>query len=492
MLIEHQVLERIRQIQEEARTGSLQLEKEGKEIIVYFRDGLIDGAGSDIAQLQLGKVLSKRGILQTSAVPNLLKKARRKRFILGEAAIAHNLLDGFELKDGIRDQIVQALIHALNNDFEVGSFKDSPVDLYMPARLDYDHLMLELARSNLRPLPLDLKRLISLNNGQSLSHLPWYPQELSVLSQLKTPRTLQDLAAATGMEYTQLGKILCVFNSLQLIRQVEAAPSESTAVVLRDPFPFKYLTPEIGNSGLSDKLETFQNPSSFVSEQFKTLKVRIAEAAAQAPLRVIAVSSPNTADGKSLVSVNLAVSFSKDPGRRVVLVDCDLRNPSLHKFLGTSVEPGLLGYLENDILQAYCYMRRLENLYLITAGGAAANPVELLSNAKMREMIAYLQTEFDTIILDCPPFGPISDAQILMGLADGLLMVVRCGKTTYGTMEKAFRNLDRSKLVGLVFNDVKPMMFNTQYHYKYYHYKNRNSYPYGKINVTHRQKNYLE
>ncbi|MBN1569595.1 MAG: polysaccharide biosynthesis tyrosine autokinase [Acidobacteria bacterium] len=489
--MEHPIIESIRQIQEQSRTGSLPLEKGSRTIILCFRDGLIQAAGSDIAELRLGNILTKKGILKTSSIPQLLEKARRKHMILGKAAVQTRLLDDTELQESVTDQIIQALTYALNNEFRVGLFDETPVNLYMPAKLDVDYLILELARKNLVPFQLDPNSMLSLNNGRNLSHFPWYPQELSVLSRLKEPCSLQELAISTGMEYARLNKILSVFNSLNLLKEVETAHSESTAVVKRDRFPFEHLIPEIGNSALSSKLETFHNPTSFISEQFKTLKVKLAEAAAQAPLRVIAVSSPHTEDGKSLVCSNLAVSLSKDPGRRVVVVDCDLRNPSIHKFLGTSVEPGLLGYLEGDYLQAYCYMRRLDKLYLMTAGGISENPIELLSNVRMQELIAELKTEFDTIILDCPPFGPISDAQILTGLADGFLMVVRCGKTTYGTMEKAFKILDKSKLIGLIFNDVKPMMFNTQYHYKYYNYRNR-AYPYGTIKITHRPKNYLE
>ena len=481
---------KIRQIQKDELTGYLQLEKEGREISVYFRDGLINGAGSDISQLQLGKVLSRRGSLQPAILPKLLKYALSKRLLLGRAAVRRKLLGDAELQDAVHDQVVQALSHALANEFEIVDFKDRPVDLYMPVKLDLESLVLELARANIKPVQLDPNALLSLNNGHSLSHLPWYPQELSVLSCLKTPCTLQDLAAATGIEYARLSRILCVFHSLRLVKQVEAPTCESTALIVREGFPFEHLTPEIGKAGLSSKLETFHNPSSFISEQFKTLKVRIANAAAQAPLRVIAVSSPNPQDGKSLICANLGISFSKDPGRRVVVVDCDLRNPTLHKYLGASIEPGLLGYLESEYLGAYCYLRRLEKLYVMTAGGTSENPVELLTNVRMQAVIEYLKTEFDLVILDCPPFGPISDAQILTGLADGLLMVVRCGKTTYGTMEKAFQNLDRSKLVGLVFNDVKPMAFNTQYHYKYYNYNSH--YPYKSVKPSHRPKTYLE
>ena len=492
MQIEHPILNKLHELQEGKRTGLLQLEKESQHINICLQQGLIAAASSNLSRLQLGRILSKRGFIRNPDLPKVVKTARKKRFLFGKAAVLRKLLDDVDLTDAVRDQVVQIVAHAMDDNFAVRSFEDAAVDLYVPANLNIERLMLELARNDLKPYPVDPYRLLYLNNGRSLSHLPWYPQELSVLSQLKTPRTLQDLAIATGMEYPHLGKILSVFDSLRLISEVDAPPSESTAVIKRDGFPFMYLTPEIGESGLHAKLETFHNPSSFVSEQFKNLKVRIGEMAAQAPLKVIAVSSPLTEDGKSLISVNLAVSFARDPGRKVILVDCDLRNPSLQKFLGTSTEPGLLGYLESEYLQPHCFIRRLEKLFLMTAGGISENPVELLSNPRMRELIAYLKTEFDTVILDCPPFGPISDAQILTGLADGLLMVLRCGKTTYGAMEKAERNFDRSKLVGLVFNDVKPMMFNTQYNYRYYNYRNRSHYPYGSVKKLTRSKSYLD
>ena len=262
--------------------------------------------------------------------------------------------------------------------------------------------------------------------------------------------------------------------------------------MVRDLFPFESLTPEIRRNGMSDKIKTLRNESSFVSEQFESLKVRLSEASSLRPLRVITVSSSLSGDGKSLIGVNLAASFSKDPERRVIIVDCDLRKPSLHTFLGTSLHPGLLGYLEGEPLQPYCYMKRCERLYFMTAGGVAANPIELLSGERMRKLLAYVRTEFDTIILDSPPLVPISDTQILTALSDGLILVVRCGRTSYAGIEKAFRNLDRNKLVGVILNDVKPMLFNTQYDYRYYNHKKREYYPYGKRIITSHPKTYLE
>jgi protein-tyrosine kinase len=492
MLNQSKLLNEVCRIQEEGGTGSLRLEKGEREITVYFDQGLINAASTNIAQLKLGQILSRRGHTDDAGICRLLESSRRRNITLGKVAVAIKLLDGAELQSVVQEQVVQLLLHALDNDFEIQSFNGSLTSFFMPARLDMDRLLLELARNHVKPYKLEPGQLISLTNGKGHSDLPWYPQELTVLGELKSPRTFHNLAVATGLEYRRLSKILSVFDSMHLITVQKAAAEETTAIVIRDRPSFEQLIPEIGKAGLSDKIETIQDDSSFVSEQFKTLKVRINEVASGKPMHVITVSSPHTEDGKSLICANLAASCAKDPGRRTIIVDCDLRKPSLHKLLGASLEPGLLGYLEGDYLQPYCYMRRHEKLYIMTAGGVAANPVEILSLGRMKGLIDYLKLEFDTIILDSPPFAPISDAQILTSLSDGLLLVVRRGRTSYGALEKAFRTMDQSKLIGAVFNDVQPVMFNTQYDHKYYHYRYRQQYPYGKKPLSVRPKNYLE
>jgi capsular exopolysaccharide synthesis family protein len=488
----HELLDKICRIHEDGATGFLHLEKSGQDVKVYFNGGLISAASSNIASLQLGRFLLARGHIDDAGLDRLLKKSRRRHIPLGKAAVFQKLLDETGMEQVVREQVVHALLHALANDFEIRAFEQSSSDFFAPARLDVSLLFLELARNHISPMKLEATQRIALTNGRDFAGLPWYPQELSVLGELQHPRTLQELAAATGLEYARLSKILSVFNSLHLISLEEDFSSETMAIAKREDFPFERLTPVISGKGLSEKLETLRDESSFVSEQFKTLKIRIGQASSNRALRVIAISSPEAKDGKSLISANLAISCSKDPGRRVIIIDCDMRNPTLHRLMGISPEPGLLGYLEGDCLQPYCYMRRHEQLYIMTAGGIADNPVELLSLDKMRKLIGYLKATFDTIILDSPPFAPISDAQILTSLADGLILVVRSGKTTYSSIEKAFLSLDPQKLVGVVFNDVKPMLFGTHYDYKYYHYKYRSHYPYGTPHVHIRPKTYLE
>ena len=302
-----------------------------------------------------------------------------------------------------------------------------------------------------------------------------------MLGGLTSPNSVTGLLASSGVNEASLRKILGVFNGLGIIERLQSSETESTraeqerAAIKRSGFPFDGLIPVVRNAVVSEKLEVLNNASSFISEQFKNLKVRITEAR-EIPPKVFTVSSPEPQDGKSLVSANLALSFSMEPGRHVIIVDCDLRNPTLGRYLGVGNEPGLLQYLSNGRLAPHCYVRRVENLFFMTSGGIAQNPIELLSLQKMKHFIEYLKREFDTIILDAPPFSPVADARIVTAMSDGFIMVIRRGKTPYRSIEGAFKVMDQQKLLGVVFNDVKPMLFNTYYHRGYYTYGHDSGY----------------
>jgi Mrp family chromosome partitioning ATPase len=128
----------------------------------------------------------------------------------------------------------------------------------------------------------------------------------------------------------------------------------------------------------------------------------------------------------------------------------------------------------------------------MTAGGITPNPVELLSMNRMKDLIEYLKTDFDTIILDVPPLAPIPDARIIAALSDGLIMVVRMGKTPYRSIENAFKMVDRNKLLGVVLNDVQAMPFHSYYNYGYGRYGYGNKYLDSNSRKTRRTpKNYL-
>jgi capsular exopolysaccharide synthesis family protein len=342
--------------------------------------------------------------------------------------------------------------------------------------------------------------VFALKTGEDLSGVPWYPKELSVLGELSASTTVAALVETTGIEERDVRLILGVFDRLGIIEQVGEAlesraenTSGTTALIKKANFPFERLVPFVTNAVLTEKLEVLNNPSSFISEQFKTLKVRIRQDDHENPVKVMTISSPDQQDGKSLISTNLALTLSLEPGRRTIIVDCDLRNPTLYKNLGVAQEPGLIQHLSNGRLSPYCYTRRLGNLFFMTSGGTAENPIELLSLKKMKDFINHLKVDFDTVILDAPPFSPIADARIVSGLSDGLIMVIRRGKTSNRSIDTAFKTLDPNKLIGVVFNDVKPLLFNTHFNSGYYRYGSDSRYLYaGNVRSRTKPKNYLE
>jgi len=469
------VLEEIRRLNENLANGVLSLKSGGGERVeIFFREGMIESAYSSADGRRLGDYLQKDGYATARELDAVEPVARRAKIFMGEAVVRKGLLHPAEVGSAIRRQAIELLNYVFLNGFSVDSFKSDLRSYYAPARISFAQVLLELCRNNSAPLVLKPDVSIAMADDIDLSVFQWSPQELYVLSELQRPTTFQGLLSATGLQKTNLESILGILEGLGAVRVQSASDTaqgfESAAIVERSEFPFEHLIPVVTNAVLNEKLEVAQNESSFTSEQFKNLKVQINSANPANPLKVITVSSPDPQDGKSLVGANLAFSFAQDPGRRVIVVDCDLRKPSLGDYLGVSAEPGLIQYLANGHLSPYCYVRRVQNLYFLTAGGVAPNPVEILSMNKMRSLVDYLRKDFDTVILDAPPYFPIADARIVTALSDGLIMVVRRGKTSCASSDRAFKAVDRKKLLGVVFNDVQLLPFHTYYNFGYYDY----------------------
>jgi capsular exopolysaccharide synthesis family protein len=473
-LIPNPVLEEIRRLNQTAANGVLSLKHAGERVEIFFREGMIESAYSNVDGRRLGDYLQQDGYATARELDAVEPVARREKIVMGEAVVRKGLLNQAEVGTAVRRQAIELLNYVFRKNFSVDSFKSDLRSYYAPARITFAQVLLELCRSNSAPLTPKPDVRLALTDEVDLSLFQWSPQELYVLSELQRPHTFEGLLSSTGLQRSNLESILGILDGLGVIRVQEPSAflqdSENGAVVEHSEFPFENLIPVVTNAVLHEKLEVAKNESSFTSEQFKNLKVQLNSANPASPLKVITVSSPDAQDGKSLVGANLAFSFALDPGRRVIVVDCDLRKPSLGDYLGVSSEPGLLQYLANGHLSPYCYVRRVQNLYFLTAGGCAPNPVEILSMAKMRSLVEHLRKDFDTIILDAPPYFPIADARIVTSLSDGLIMVVRRGKTSCTSSDRAFKAVDRKKLLGVVFNDVQPLPFHTYYNFGYYAY----------------------
>jgi len=462
------LLEEIERIAEEHLNGCLKLGHEDERVEIHFRDGLIEAVSSNLVEHRLGQYLLREGSLNLSQLNRLLRKSRKRKKALGETALRLRILDASKLTQLLHRQAHVLLIRCLTNGLEIHSFETTSDSFNFSVPIDPHSLILELARETSRDWVWGSDQLITLRKQKKVSFMPWSPHEIEVLSHLNGPQTLQGLLSSTYVEPSEVKKILEVLYDLGFLEVSEEVSSEEATGTENGAFPLELLIPRIRNPVPNEKLEVLKNGSSFISDQFASLKVQIDGTETHRSTQVIGVSSPHIGDGKSLIASNLALSLSLDPGRKVILLDCDLRKPVLHSSFGISLGPGMNDYLTDKRLKPYSCIRRVRQLYLMTAGGIAHNPVELLSDKRMHELIDYLREEFDTIVLDSPPLQPLADARAVFRLVDGFLMVIRRAKTPYRAVENAFETLNRSKFLGVVFNDVKPQLFHTYYNYKYY------------------------
>ena len=195
-------------------------------------------------------------------------------------------------------------------------------------------------------------------------------------------------------------------------------------------------------------------PKSFAAEQYRSLRTRLAQMEGSGGLRTVLITSPQKGEGKSVTASNLALTIAQELQRRVVLVEADLRKPSLQHLFGLPPGPGLAEYLTGavDLKDALQFVPE-HNLTLLTAGTAPLNPAELLGSTAMRRLLDHLRTRFDRVILDTPPVLPLADVAILAPIVDGSLIVVRAGVTPKPAIENALRAFDASRLLGVVLNE---------------------------------------
>jgi capsular exopolysaccharide synthesis family protein len=192
------------------------------------------------------------------------------------------------------------------------------------------------------------------------------------------------------------------------------------------------------------------------AEQFRTLRSRLYRMRETQPLQTILISSAIPAEGKTVVSSNLAYALVRQQGCRVLLIDADLRSPRVHTLLGTPAAPGLADYLQETATEFQIAQRSSEeNFCFIPAGNHVTHPSELISSDRMKEFLERVKPAFDWIIIDSPPALPVADASVLGGLVDGVLLVVRARSTPSEASLKACKELRDAHILGVVLNSAE-------------------------------------
>ncbi len=225
---------------------------------------------------------------------------------------------------------------------------------------------------------------------------------------------------------------------------------------------------------IDPRLITLLDPQSPIAEQFKLLRAKIFCVDSVCRGKAFMVTSPQSFDGKSTVAANLAVTIAQGMDEYVLLVDCDLRQPTVHRIFGAQALNGIREYLENGTSVApYLQKTQVNKLTLLPAGQPALNPSELLSSEKMRQLVEELKGRYSDryIIFDTTPAGFAAETNFLSTMVDGVLLVVRSGKTARKLITKAIEHIGRDKILGIVFNGDCESPKKDQYYYRYYQKK---------------------
>ena len=240
----------------------------------------------------------------------------------------------------------------------------------------------------------------------------------------------------------------------------------------------KYNIPVISTIDLiKDKKQTvvqtvMSDASSLIAESFKGMRTAVLLSSADNPPKILLVSSFTPGEGKSSISASLAMSLAH-AGKKVLLIDADMRRPVQHKNFNIENTSGLSSFLagvsgQNDIKVE----NPIENLYLITSGPIPPNPSELLSSKKLKDLLSDIASDYDMIIIDTPPLASVTDPVILSKHVDGVILVTWAGKTTYEMLGKGLKQLREvnAPLTGLVLNRFNAKKSGYYYNYGDYYY----------------------
>jgi len=223
-----------------------------------------------------------------------------------------------------------------------------------------------------------------------------------------------------------------------------------------------------------------REPGSPISEEYKKLKSFILKITQSDKfLNTIMVSSSVKGEGKTITSLNLAITLADEYDHTVLLVDADLRQPSIHKYLGIPNGIGLSDCLMNGVSPSDAMIKTgIGKLVVLPSGSEINNPVEVLSSNKMKDLIKELKERYPDryVIFDTPPLLPFAESHAIASSVDGILLVVRDGYTSLNNLKETLNIIKNTNILGIVYNDVEIDRFDGYHYYHYYksYYSDKN------------------
>lgn len=212
------------------------------------------------------------------------------------------------------------------------------------------------------------------------------------------------------------------------------------------------------------------DPKAPATEAFRELRTNLYYKSIDKELKTIVVTSPTLGDGKTVTAVNLAVTLARS-GKKVLIIDADLRKPKVHLYFGVKNKEGLTNLLtdakEGEKVKA-TEKSDISNLYIITSGPIPPNPAEMLSSNKMKTLLDKLKSEYDVVIIDTPPVGQVTDGAIIAGITDATLLVIASSQTRIEMAKRAVKSLEgvNANVIGTVLTKLDTGR-TSYYNYKY-------------------------
>jgi exopolysaccharide/PEP-CTERM locus tyrosine autokinase len=275
----------------------------------------------------------------------------------------------------------------------------------------------------------------------------------------------------------------------KIYKALEKAEMERESRKDIHPVPIQFPSSVKPKEMTSDQqLVSVSQPGSVAAEQFRKLRNYVLRPKGPAPLRTIMVAAAMSGEGKTFVAVNLAASIASDLHSHALLVDCDLRDPSVAQCFGFRNGKGLSDYLRgNETLSEILRKTEVEKLSVLTAGSILENPTELIGSKKMEALVHELKSRYTDryIIFDSTPLLATSETELLSKLVDGIIFVTRAGVTPRETVKQALSFIEKGKLLGFVLNDLQFRSSGLSSRYfgsggYYYRYRYGYGYGYGK------------
>jgi len=215
------------------------------------------------------------------------------------------------------------------------------------------------------------------------------------------------------------------------------------------------------------RLVAITQPHSTYCEEYRNLRTQILHRSQRQKLQSIVVASINPSEGKTITALNLSWLLAQTDGVRCLIIDSDLRMPSLTDYLGIETDKGLSDILAGSAgLQDSIIKLEPAGLHILPGGEARSDVAELISGPKFKEILRQARELFDYVIIDAPPLGIFTDANILINHADGAMLVVRAGRTKYSAIDRVLETLPRDRMMGVVLNQSEDVLDET--HYSYY------------------------